>query len=232
MRKQTGLSQETLKVIACLTMLLDHIGAVLVPGWTLRIIGRMAFPIYCFLLAEGVHYTRDPKRYALRLAIGAALSEIPFDLALFGGLTWQHQSVMVTMLLGLGALEAMKRLDRSRIPAVLLCYLAAEWLRTDYGGPGVLLIVLFGLTRDLPRRGLYLLAGMTLLILALMPGARVSFFGTGLRIPIELYALLALIPISLYSGRKATRGKAVQLAFYLFYPAHLWVLYRIASALG
>src|SRR5699024_500130 len=94
--KEKGLSQEGLKLLACLTMLLDHIGATLVPGWTLRIIGRLAFPIFCFLLAEGAHYTKNPAKYAFRLAIGAILSEIPFDFALFGGWTWYYQSVMLT----------------------------------------------------------------------------------------------------------------------------------------
>lgn len=82
-----GLSQETLKIIACVTMLLDHIGATFCPGIGLRIVGRIAFPIYCFLLAEGVHYTHSPKKYGLRLLIGALLSEIPFDLLFFGELT-------------------------------------------------------------------------------------------------------------------------------------------------
>ena len=75
-----GISQEGLKILACLTMLLDHIGAVFVRGYTLRIIGRIAFPIYCFLLVEGVLHTKNPRRYGLRLGIGLLLSEIPFDL--------------------------------------------------------------------------------------------------------------------------------------------------------
>ena len=82
--KRYGLSQEGLKLVACVTMLMDHIGAVLLPQYLfLRYIGRIAFPIYCFLLAEGVHYTNNPKKYCLRLGVGTMLSEIPFDLALF-----------------------------------------------------------------------------------------------------------------------------------------------------
>lgn len=59
-----SLSQESLKLIACVTMLLDHIGAVFLPGYytyyALRILGRLSFPIYCFLLVEGAHHTRNP----------------------------------------------------------------------------------------------------------------------------------------------------------------------------
>ena len=129
--KKSGLSQETLKIIACVTMLIDHVGATVVESqflvtpsdgiyylyFAMRIIGRVAFPIYCFLLAEGAHYTHDPRKYALRLFIGALLSEPGFDFALF-----------------------------------------------------------------------------------------------------------AMIPICLYSGRKATASRGVQLGFYLFYPVHLAVL--------
>ena len=121
--EKRGISQEALKLIACVTMLIDHVGATLVWNYylhnptlelycfynVLRLIGRVAFPIYCFLLAEGAHYTRNPKKYALRLAVGAALAEIPCDIAFFDGMTLAHSSVMVTLLLGCGMIEAMKR---------------------------------------------------------------------------------------------------------------------------
>ena len=95
------LSQEGLKVIACISMLVDHIGAMLFPelAW-LRIIGRLAFPIYCFLLVEGMKYTRNPKNYILRLGIGMLLAELPFDILFEKGFSWASQSVMVTLTLG------------------------------------------------------------------------------------------------------------------------------------
>lgn len=104
MRKR-GLSQEALKGIACVTMLLDHIGATMVQGYTLRIIGRIAFPIFCFLMAEGTFYTKNPRKYGLRLMVGALLSEIPFDLAFRGKLTWEYQNVMLTLFLGFLTVE-------------------------------------------------------------------------------------------------------------------------------
>lgn len=225
--KEKGLSQEGLKLLACLTMLLDHIGATLVPGWTLRIIGRLAFPIFCFLLAEGAHYTKNPAKYAFRLAIGAILSEIPFDFALFGGWTWYYQSVMLTMLLGFGALFAMGSCQNGlwKCLIVLPFALTAEWLQTDYGGAGVLLIAMFGLTRKVPHRNFVQTIAMGVLIWFLMPGAPVPVLGR--EIPIELFGILAMVPIALYSGKKHTHKKAAQWAFYLFYPVHLGVLYLI-----
>lgn len=225
--ERKGISQEGLKVLACLTMLIDHIGAALVPVWGLRIVGRIAFPIFCFLMAEGAHYTRNPRRYALRLFVGMLLSELPFDYALFGGPTWRYQSVMVTMLLGYLAVWAMGRTKKFGwklligIPFVL----AAEALRTDYGGHGVLFILLFAVTRELPRRGLWQTMGLALLSWHMnsypIPVGPV-------RVPIELFAVLAMLPISLYQGSKRTHSRTIQWAFYLFYPVHLAVIALMA----
>ena len=225
------LSQEGLKFLACAIMLLDHIGATLIPWGTLRIIGRLAFPIFCFLLAEGAHYTRNPRNYLLRLGIGAILSELPFDLALFGSWSWQHQSVMITLLLGAMALLAMKRMTQPLLKILVLLLFAclADFMNTDYGGAGVLMIALFGLTRERKYGWLVQLLGMYLICRWIIPGGVVWFIGR--YVFIEIFAILALIPIWLYSGKKSTSSRAVQWAFYLFYPVHLWILYLISILL-
>lgn len=226
------LSQEGLKFLACAIMLLDHIGATLIPWGTLRIIGRLAFPIFCFLLAEGAHYTRSPRNYLLRLGIGAILSELPFDLALFGSWSWQHQSVMITLLLGAMALLAMKRMTQPLLKILVLLLFAclADFMNTDYGGAGVLMIALFGLTRERKYGWLVQLLGMYLICRWIIPGGVVWFIGR--YVFIEIFAILALIPIWLYSGKKSTSSRAVQWAFYLFYPVHLWILYLISILLA
>lgn len=215
-----GIPQEGLKLLACVTMLVDHIGAALVPWAELRIVGRLAFPIYCFLLAEGVARTRSPVRYGLRLGVGAVLSEIPFDLLLFGGLTMAHQSVMLTLLLGFLALEWAKKMGSYWLPLVV-CFLAAEWLRTDYGGWGVAMIGLFALTRELPRPRVLQTLGLA--VICWMIGGMTISLGP-IRLPIEMFALGAMVPICLYSGEKITHSRAVQWGFYLFYPVHLIML--------
>lgn len=226
------LSQEGLKFLACAIMLLDHIGATLIPWGTLRIIGRLAFPIFCFLLAEGAHYTRSPRNYLLRLGIGAILSELPFDLALFGSWSWQHQSVMITLLLGAMALLAMKRMTRPLLKVLVLLLFAclADFMNTDYGGAGVLIIALFGLTRERKYGWVIQLLGMYLICRWIIPGGVVWFIDR--YVFIEIFAILALIPIWLYSGKKSTSSRAVQWAFYLFYPVHLWILYLISILLA
>ena len=241
--EKRGLSQESLKLIACITMLLDHIGATLVlrmvqgmpmPNdqyrqlvgiyYALRIVGRIAFPIYCFLLVEGAYRTRNPKKYGLRLFIGMLLSEIPFDLAfshrnrvLFD---WSSNSVMLTLLLGFCMIEAMKRWSGfGRIAIILPFYLLAEWMHTDYGGLGILIIAIFTLTRELSHEKLYQCLGLCLVV---YPGAR-AMLGS-VAVNLEWFAVLALIPIFYYDGRKLTHHKAVQWGFYLFYPVHIAVL--------
>lgn len=224
-------SQEGLKILACVTMLLDHIGAVFMPSivnynlyYALRIVGRLAFPIYCFLLAEGVAHTKNPVKYGLRLFVGILLAEIPFDLALFGRFTWDHQSVMVTLFLGFGMALIIQKLDRTKLVPVIAFAFLAELFRTDYGAWGVGMIALFVLTRERKDRNMI----QTLMLAAicyLMNSASVPIFG--IRVPIELFAVLALIPIFLYTGKKSIGSKAVQTMFYLFYPVHLLVLYMI-----
>ena len=221
------LSQEWLKIIACVTMLVDHIGATLLPQYIgLRCIGRISFPIYCFLLAEGVHYTKNPHKYGLRLAISVLISEIPFDLALFGELTPYYQNVMLTLLLAFFMAMFMKRTEEPilRILLVLPFCIAAEWLRTDYGSMGVALVAMFVLTRELPYKRL-IQSLLMVPILWMMEGMWVDI--AGIWLPIEMLALLSMIPITLYSGSKSTHGRGVQRVFYLFYPVHLTLLYLL-----
>lgn len=240
------ISQEQLKLLACLSMLLDHTGAILVAQilrsgagglffrelyTMLRTIGRMAFPIYCFLLAEGVHHTRDPRRYGLRLLIAVFLAELPFDLALHGGFSWQNQSVMVTLLLGFLTLDSMKHC-RHFLPKLLIVLpfaLLAEILQSDYGAKGVALIAIFYLTRNIPHGRVLQFLGMWFLF---SPSHLMALnWMEGIRITTQEWAVLALIPISLYSGEKQSRSKGLQWAFYLFYPIHLAILWLLKAAL-
>ena len=242
--QKRGFSQETLKLIACATMLLDHIAVAIVVSSVhsatgadrelllqlynaLRTIGRLAFPIFCFLLVEGQVHTRNAKRYGQRLLIGAILAEIPFDLALFGRLTSEHQNVMVTLLLGFVMLEMMGR-NRNllfRLLVIVPFAILAKWLHTDYGAKGIFIIAAFALTREMPFK--HVLQFFALWF-AFSPDHKMmlNWLDT-LSISRSEWAVLAVLPIALYDGRKITTSKAVQWAFYLFYPVHLLVLYLI-----
>ena len=242
--QKRGLSQEGLKLIACATMLLDHIGVVLVTKCfenavgankdillelykMLRMVGRLTFPIYCFLLAEGSFYTRNSKRYGMRLLIVALLSEIPYDLAIFGTVNWQKQSVMVTLLLGFLMLEAMKKYPKipEKVLVMLPFLLLADFLNADYEIKGILTIALFALTRDLPYKFLLQFFGLWFIF---SPGHLMALnWLRKFSVTMQELAVFSLVPIALYDGRKITKSRALQWAFYLFYPVHLLLLYLL-----
>lgn len=255
-----GLSQEALKLIACISMLIDHIGYEIIYRlyvnaagaygfetmgqampepvrriyllyWLCRIIGRLALPIFAFLLVEGIHHTRDRKKYALRLAVGALLSEIPYNLIVSGELLWREQSIMLTLLLGFGAVVAMEKCRNMAWKPVAMVPFAvlSELLMADYGWAGVALIALFDLSRYMYRRDLIRFCGMIVLF-HYMSGT--VFQLGGFSLPMQVLGALSMLFIANYDGRKVTRSKTVQWAFYLFYPVHLLVLWLIGGMIS
>lgn len=234
-RKYQILPQEVLKLIACVTMFIDHFGYAIVPRLAIanmdaiyyicRSIGRLSFPIFCFLLVEGMHRTRNPRKYILRLGVGILLAEIPFDLVLEGGFSWGYQSVMVTLTLGAVMLLCMQKTEKKWMKLLLVLPFAilAEHCKCDYGAGGIVMIAVFALFDRLSLQS----AALFLVNWQLLPSAAVMVFG--IVVIIQLFAMAAMVPIALYSGRKLTHSKTVQWAFYLFYPVHfiiLWLLCR------
>ena len=196
-----------LKLLAMLAMTADHIGAVFFPEIPLlRWIGRLAMPVLCFFIGEGLRHTRSPRRYLLRLTGFALLSELPFDLAFYGGIEWGHQNVYFTLALGLLALWAIQSRGMEGWLLALTAALAAELLGCDYGMYGVLLILLLD---RFHRAHSEQLAAAALLNLA--------FFG----LQTQTLSLIALPLLWLYNGK---RGRDDRRLFYLYYPAHLCVL--------
>ena len=236
MRKKI-LPQEVLKLIACITMLIDHLGVSVVinlaiPGvvplyYTCRVIGRIAFPIYCFLLVEGMRRTRSAGKYILRLSIGALLSELPFDLLLEGAFNWGYQSVMVTLTLAALMLLCMQKTEKTWLQLILVLPFAilAEVCKCDYGGWGIAMIAVFALFDQIPLQFVAML-----LVCYLMPSGMIPIFGVS--VSCELAALVAVLPIAQYSGRKLTHNKVIQWGFYLFYPVHLLILWVILRCMA
>ena len=196
-----------LKLLAMLAMTADHIGAVFFPEIPLlRWIGRLAMPVLCFFIGEGLRHTCSPRRYLLRLTWFALLSELPFDLAFYGGIEWGHQNVYFTLALGLLALWAIQSRGMEGWLLALTAALAAELLGCDYGMYGVLLILL--LDRFHRARSEQLAAAALL---------NLAFFG----LQTQTLSLIALPLLWLYNGK---RGRDDRRLFYLYYPAHLCVL--------
>ena len=135
------LSASALKALAMVCMLLDHMWATVIPGNTwMTWVGRLTFPLYAFLIAEGFFHTADRRRYALRLLGLALLSEIPFDLIQFSTPFFPfHQNTVFTLLLGLWAISGLDRARQEptprRIILGLLTLAAACLLRRRLRGP-------------------------------------------------------------------------------------------------
>lgn len=233
--KIPGISGSTLKWIAIITMLIDHFGAVVVNRtrvmegfdhvfwgslyWPLRQIGRVSFPIFCFLLVEGFLHTKDVKKYMSRMFIFALISEIPFDLAISGvWVYWKHQNVFWELFLGIGVIYLLQKIEEKQFPMFLtgiykcfICILGmtiAEGLHFDYGAYGILSISLLWTCRI---NQFY----------QVVVGA-LSFIW-------EMPAPLGFLPVVFYNGK---RGRNIKYFFYVFYPAHLFLLYVIARVIG
>ena len=243
-----GLPGSTLKGIAVVTMFIDHFSAIVLTKillsyinapvgnvWIgsqeeyviwyyvmqiMRGIGRIAFPIFCFLLVEGFTRTRSPLRYMLRVGIFALLTELPFDLAFAADIThWGYQNVMFTLLIGLVTMWGCSKMEahfrKQNILVILgsvVCVVAgmflAELLHTDYSAKGVVCIMVLYFFRTNKQ-------------LQSMAGA-VSFLW-------EPIAMLAFLFTHQYNGK---RGRSMKYFFYLFYPLHLLALYGISVIIG
>ena len=234
-----GINANQLRVLAMFLMLLDHLWATLVPGnFWMTCLGRLAFPIFAFQISEGFFHSADRRRYAKRLFLFALLSEVPFDLIYGGTMLYPfHQNVMFTLLLGLLACCVIDRARRERTDrAVLRGALSVAGLfllslvgMVDYGWKGVVTVVAFYLLRDFPFAWLAQIAALVLLNIVLFKGQTIPLLGWDF--PTQGFAVLALLPIWLYNGRRGGGGKTLQTAFYAFYPVHMLVLYLLFSLL-
>jgi len=239
--------QSLLKLVAILTMAVDHTGVIFFPGvlW-LRVIGRIAFPLFCWGIVLGAERTRDWRRYVLRLAGLAVLSQPFYMLALNHGL-WDL-SVMATLLLGLLAIQGMRLKWRySQVWAPILCLVLAASLRMDYGWRGVLLIILMHLARD-SRGGLAALmvafclywgGGGTVIPRGLVMGLAstpITALNRGLVELLGLFRLqsMAILALPLMLVQTGSGLRIPRWLGYLTYPGHLallWLLKILLDAL-
>ena len=229
-----------LKIIACITMLIDHFGAIILmplldePWFYAEIyeltrgIGRIAFPIFAYLVAQGCIHTKDIRKYLLRLGFLAIISEPFFDMAFRGGtinFLW-GTNIFYTLFLGAAAIaiyEKARQVFESKIGdivsllAVVPCMFAAQWLFTDYAHIGVGLIFLIYILRPENRAGRCIAVAVGMLAL---------YFGS---INLLMYSLVAVGLIALYNGKLGTNNTIIKWGFYFFYPAHIAVLITVRA---
>jgi hypothetical protein len=219
-----------LKILACLFMLIDHIGAILYPDVRLlRIIGRLAFPIFVFLIAEGYRKTKDLTNFMGRLLVFALISQLAFNAAFLGSATKPdslYLNVLFTLVMGVYALYLYDK--KQNIGYVILIAAVCELLHTDYGAFGVLLIFVSHKYYD---NFIKLTTGYVGLMFLYVGQWIFTFKDAHPTVPLldiltkyyplEPIALLALVLIKFYNGK---RGRNLKHLFYAFYPVHLFVL--------
>lgn len=219
------MSSFMLRLIALLSMLFDHAGLALFPDIGLfRCVGRLSFPIYCFLIVQGYLHTRDVRAYGRRLLLLAIVSEIPFDLLIFGRIASPvEQNVLFSLLLGLMALTCADTLAKKPLHAaaatLTLCMLAMA-LNVSYGWLAIALCLCMRYATG-SRLRLMLYSGGALLLYSLtllLSGVTQSW------VLVSLCALFALVPLLLYNGKRGVRHPALTFMFYAAYPLHIAAL--------
>lgn len=211
-------------------MIVDHAGLALFPDIGLfRCIGRLSFPIYCFLIVQGYLHTRDLHAYSRRLLLTAILSEIPFDLLIFGRVySPMEQNVLFSLLLGLTSLLCADRLKDRPLhasAAVLLLCMCAMAANVSFGWLSIALCLSMRCAGGNRLRLLLYTAGSLLLYTfsLLLSGVMMSW------VLVSLCALFALIPLLLYSGRRGMRHRLLTFLFYAAYPLHMIALLVIRA---
>lgn len=249
------MSAMTLKIIACISMLLDHIGLVFDIS-ILRIIGRLAFPLYLFLLYNGYKHTSNKLLYAVRLAVFAVISQVPFSLFTTGNVFSLNGNVFVTLFISLILIWITDSMIKHRVAkwasfiptAVLYSAYHFGFIVSDYGAKAVLMsfvfVAIYGDGKGMLRKLLtalgilcavfnsYIVKWLLLPAYWLTgqnPGwPTISYWQT-----VQIFSLLALPLIFLYNGKKGKfpigklNAKTVQYGFYLFYPVHMIALWAI-----
>ena len=239
------MSTFALKLVAIITMLIDHVTAVLVPSDSEiyivgRVIGRLAFPIFIFLLVEGFYNTRNVKKYLTRLGIFAFISELPFDLAFYNsfldgvsikadlsnmfkdanlfdvvvGRFMKHQNIFFTLFIGLLAIWIMSEVEKKYSKNMFYVNIINALITIGFSIIAALLRTDYGFTGVLLIVAFYLFRGSKpLLVIALL-----ILSGN----IVQAFSALSIIPIAFYNGKK---GKSMKFFFYAFYPAHILLLF-------
>ncbi len=263
-KKYQLLTGNALKILAIFAMLTDHIGAVLLEKGLLplinnavfsgtntdytmndyhtfttldlcfRIFGRIAFPIFLFLLVEGFLHTRDPFKYAFRLFIFALVSEVPFDLAVNGCFfELGYQNVFFTLTLSVLMYIGLELTDGRivqqwlntliKAAIIIIVLIAATILRCDYSALGIAMALFMYLFRY-NRKQLIISEAVIIVTYCILDCLQNSF---SLNRFLEVFALLAFLPIAMYNGERGSFK--LKYFFYIFYPAHLVILALIKN---
>lgn len=228
-KTSAGLSGNQIKWIAIAAMLIDHIAWGFVPfasvlGQLMHVIGRITAPTMCFFIAEGYYYTRNVKKYAIRLGIFALISHVPYVLFETGKpLSFFPFSVIYTLFLSLLAVWAWDRIDNKTVRFCAIMALCILSLPGDWQVMDILFSIIFwnyrGNFKNQARWFSVMAACMVVLASASMALNGKHFYSQFFQAGV----FLCLPILSLYNGKRGG-GKNSKWTFYIFYPAHLLAL--------
>lgn len=217
----------TIKLIAVITMLLDHIRYAIPETNCIlfELLGRMSYPLFAFVLTEGYIHTSSKKEYAKRLIKYGLISQIPFMLfrSMLGKNEWKMLNIMFTLLLGFFGILSLDKIKNKwiSIPISIAIPMLACFLKVDYGWYGILFIYIFYLFKN--KKPLILPATIALCTIYYAVRYKMAFFNNIIYLQI-LFILFSLIFVYMYNGEK---GRNMKKFFYWFYPLHLLILYLI-----
>ena len=219
------MSSFTLKIIALLSMLCDHLGYTILGQFSfMNYIGRIAFPVFAFCITEGYVHTKNIKKYFLRLGILAIISQIPYMLFESTFLNHINLNIIFTLILGLFTILLYDKSKNKLLGLILTILLGcfAQFFYFDYGWFGIAIIFIFYIFKDnKPFMNLsFILATFANYYYMFLRTSRFEY------IFIIFFACLSLIPINLYNGKK---GRNAKYLLYIFYPLHFIVLYLVST---
>ena len=262
-QKTHTFSDDMLKLVAVFTMLLDHAASGILEYYLqyvplnndvwellyrinsgLRVIGRIAFPLFCFLMIHGFIHTHSRLKYAGNLLLFALLSELPFDFLFYDGIDFAHQNVFWTLLIGLLMIWALEAVNQTNIKMILKCAASlpviaagikmSMVLNTDYAWTGVLLIL--GLYLFRKKKGLQCTIPFVVFFIArVFRNVELGYYSFGIQVIRETFKLYWSIVISAFMILRCNEKRYIRKGkyfFYAFYPVHISILYLIKALSG
>lgn len=210
-----------LKIIAIIAMLLDHTGYIIFNKFSFfNYIGRLAFPIFAFLITEGYSHTSNLKKYLYRLTLFAIISQIPYMLFTSTFNNTFNLNILFTLILGLISIIIYNKINNKILGFLLVTLVAilAQIFPFDYGWFGIAIMFIFHIFKNKK-----LLLNLYFIIATFINFFFKFFFtSNSIYLVVILFTCFALIPINLYNEKK---GKSIKYFFYAFYPLHLITLY-------
>lgn len=225
-RFRFGISRDVIKLLALFSMTIDHIGLVwLNDFYIFRIIGRLAFPLFAYMIAESCRYTSNKRRYFLKILLLGLVCQAAYYIAEKS----LYQCVLITFSLSILTVYAADKLKNQRDAVSVLLFLAAVCgnvficcvmpkllpktdFYVDYGFCGVMLPLFAAFPKRTENKLLSFFAGILL----------VSISEGGL----QFFSAAALIPLALYNGEQGRYH--LKNVFYIYYPLHLAVIYAVS----